>query len=69
MWADRVSNLEPLALESGAVPTALRGPASSKIVTNFVIGQPVTMDQVKMSRESIMADQTHNKSSNLPVAF
>ena len=28
MWPDRVSNPGPLALESDAVPTKLRGPAS-----------------------------------------
>ena len=27
MWPDRVSNSGPLALESDALPTALRGPA------------------------------------------
>ena len=27
MWPDRVSNLGPLTYESGALPTALRGPA------------------------------------------
>ena len=27
MWPDRVSNLGPLACESGALPIALRGPA------------------------------------------
>ena len=27
MWADRVSNSGPLTYESGAIPTALRGPA------------------------------------------
>ena len=27
MWPDRVSNQGPLALESDALPTALRGPA------------------------------------------
>ena len=26
MWPDRVSNLGPLNYESGALPTALRGP-------------------------------------------
>ena len=30
MWPDRVSNPGPLALESDALPTALRGPASKK---------------------------------------
>ena len=28
MWPDRVSDLGPLALESDALPTALRGPAT-----------------------------------------
>ena len=27
MWPDRVSNPRPLTYESGALPTALRGPA------------------------------------------
>ena len=27
MWPDRVSNPGPLTYESGAIPTALRGPA------------------------------------------
>ena len=27
MWPDRVSNSGPLTYESGALPTALRGPA------------------------------------------
>ena len=30
MWPDRVSNTEPLTYESGALPTALRGPALYK---------------------------------------
>ena len=29
MWPDRVSNPGPLIYESGALPTALRGPACS----------------------------------------
>ena len=28
MWPDRVSNPGPLTYESGALPTALRGPGS-----------------------------------------
>ena len=28
MWPERVSNLGPLTYESGALPTALRGPAT-----------------------------------------
>ena len=30
MWPDRVSNPGPLTYESGALPTALRGPAVNK---------------------------------------
>ena len=36
MWPDRVSNPGPLTYESGALPTALRGPANS-LVTNTVV--------------------------------
>ena len=32
MWPDLVSNPDPLALESDALPTALRGPALVKKV-------------------------------------
>ena len=35
MWPDRVSNLGPLTYESGALPTALRGPAETGIVGLF----------------------------------
>ena len=30
MWSDRVSNSGPLTYKSGALPTALRGPASGR---------------------------------------
>ena len=30
MWPDRVSNPGPLTYESGALPTALRGPAGCR---------------------------------------
>ena len=33
MWPDRVSNPGPLTYESGALPTALRGPASELVPT------------------------------------
>ena len=32
MWPDRVSNPGPLTYESGALPTALRGPAVCKAI-------------------------------------
>ena len=34
MWPDRVSNPGPLTYESGALPTALRGPAWSCPIQN-----------------------------------
>ena len=35
MWPDRESNPGPLALESDAFPTALRGPAKSLFKKTF----------------------------------
>ena len=37
MWPDRVSNPGPLALESDALPTALRGAAKMKISDMLLI--------------------------------
>ena len=34
MWPDRVSNQGPLTYESGALPTALRGPALCDVSVN-----------------------------------
>ena len=36
MWPDRVSNPGPLTYESGALPTALRGPAFYKLLTGMI---------------------------------
>ena len=33
MWPDRVSNPRPLTYESGALPTALRGPAAKRLTS------------------------------------
>ena len=38
MWPDRVSNPGPLTYESGALPIALRGPASPSQVTAPISG-------------------------------
>ena len=32
MWPDRVSNSGPLTYELGALPTALRGPATKAVI-------------------------------------
>ena len=37
MWPDRVSNPGPLTYESGALPTALRGPAADKIPSKSTV--------------------------------
>ena len=37
MWPDRVSNPGPLTYESGALPTALRGPATFKVNQLFIV--------------------------------
>ena len=37
MWPDRVSNPRPLALESDALPIALRGPATTRSVSVILI--------------------------------
>ena len=34
MWPDRVSNPGPLTYESGALPTALRGPATKHDISS-----------------------------------
>ena len=40
MWPDRVSNPGPLTYESGALPTALRGPAFQVLLTGKVSQYP-----------------------------
>ena len=45
MWPDRVLNTGPLALESDALPTALRGPASRRLMKAlnlkcYIYGKP-----------------------------
>ena len=49
MWPDRVSNPEPLALESDALPTALRGPAVCVCVCvcTFTVMSPVGNSTLK----------------------
>ena len=44
MWPDRVSNPGPLTYESGALPTALRGPAVLHINTSYSLE---VMDQTR----------------------
>ena len=46
MWPDRVSNPGPLTYESGALPTALRGPATKN--SPNVHGNPIASEQPKL---------------------
>ena len=39
MLPDRVSNPGPLTCESGALPTALRGPAANEVQSTLVISK------------------------------
>ena len=39
MWPDRVSNSGPLTYESGALPTALRGPAAKSIMKRMLLNR------------------------------
>ena len=39
MWPDRVSNLGPLTYESGALPTALGGPANNDFQERYMGGE------------------------------
>ena len=50
MWPDRVSNPGPLTYESGALPTALRGPAS--IILKQEFGQYRRLETLNFIGES-----------------
>ena len=47
MWPDRVTNPGPLTYESGALPTALRGPA--KIINKTLINLQLRAQLFKAS--------------------
>ena len=44
MWPDRVSNPGPLTYESGALPTALRGPDKSSSQQNKVFSKIIVTE-------------------------
>ena len=52
MWPDRVSNPGPLTYETGALPTALRGPADPYQMPHYVASDlglqrlPMTLQRV-----------------------
>ena len=54
MWPDRVSNPGPLTCESGALPIALRGPASFKCYTE---------------KDMIFGQNCHHEGRNLPLRW
>ena len=49
MWPDRVSNPGLLALESDALPTALRGPAVCVCVCTYTVMSPVENSTLQKS--------------------
>ena len=46
MWPDRISNPGPLTCESGALPTALRGPARNAETFNNTARIPLFASKV-----------------------
>ena len=67
MWPDMVSNPEPLTYESGALPTALRGPEgiedNSKII--FLISQRKHKVCCDPSLEPSQRDNSNDGSQNM----
>ena len=55
MWPDRVSNPGPLTYESGALPTALRGPALVKVIPKC-LRQSVCVSTVFIEVEGAVYD-------------
>ena len=51
MWPDQVSNPEPLIYESGALPTALRGPAKNLLLMKQSLSFK-TLDSILLCREA-----------------
>ena len=59
MWPDRVSNLRPLTYESGALPTALRGPVheyAKRHKMNYTQWHIFTNNYRSMNRDSVILD-------------
>ena len=59
MWPDRVWNPGPLTYESGALPTALRGPVLNE--TNLNVWYDFKSKPGKKSTGSIKVYHTHQK--------
>ena len=51
MWTDQVSNPGPLIYESGALPTALRGPAKNLLLMKQSLSFE-TLDSILLCREA-----------------
>ena len=51
MWPDRVSNPGPLTYESGALPTALRGPGVIRVCRLMVINE-TSYDSVVLTKDT-----------------
>ena len=57
MWPDRVSNPGPLTYDSGALPTALRGPALHCLV-DYLRKIPYFFDYVTVVLRFVRGDNT-----------
>ena len=58
MWPDQVSNPGPLTYESGALPTALGGPAIFPIIGKKIINHrsPMQIEKSQPSGQRIMPE-------------
>ena len=59
MWPDRVSNPGPLTYESGALPTALRGPACGSVAQMW-FGSSVEFSHGKQEALGLKSRSNHD---------
>ena len=67
MWPDRVLNAGPLTYRSGAPPTALRGPAHTRVENAFCEygGLPKPIDYMRLNRGNSL--HTNSLSADIPL--
>ena len=65
MWPDRISNPGPLTYESGALPTALRGPAILIVRRRFylnIFSFNISIHSYLKTRKRVMGKQCRPRS-------
>ena len=56
MWPDQVLNPGPLTYESGALPTALRGPAVKKVGSKMLLPENSVMKVISWQNKPIFTE-------------